>query len=78
VLGASLGNLDDLEAGMGCADVTIAEAFELARLLRGTESRLELDTYSFTTFATPDDRWFSVSLAPQSPDGFPRCEDIGP
>lgn len=73
----SLGNLDDLPTGLACADITLAEAFELARLLRGPDSRLDVDRYSYATFAT-DDAWFSVSLSPKTPDGFPGCADVGP
>ena len=75
--GTSLGNLDDLSTAMACADITLAEAFELTRLLRGPDSHLDLDRVSSATFAT-DDAWFSLSLSPKTPDGFPGCADVGP
>ena len=73
---ASLGDLEDLPPEGACAEVGIADAFELARVLRGSESRLELDIYSFTTFST-DAGWFSASVSPRAPDGFPGCADMG-
>jgi hypothetical protein len=85
VLGStSLGNIDDLAEPLVCSDITLAEAFELARLMRGTDSPLmrgtdsplNLDRFSSATFAS-DDAWFSVSLSPHTPDGFAGCDDIG-
>jgi hypothetical protein len=74
--GTPLGDLDDLPLGRLCDDLTIAEAFELARLLRDAGAELALDTASGASIAT-DDGWISLSLWPQAPDGYPGCADAG-
>jgi len=61
---------------MVCADIGLAEAFELARLLRGPDSPMGLDRATYAAFAT-DGAWFSLSLWPKTPDGFPGCDDVG-
>lgn len=75
-IGTSLGDLGDPPPGGTCGHLTIAEAFELALVLRDAGGDLALDTFSTAAFAT-DSGWFSVILTPQGPDGYPACTDAG-
>ena len=72
----ALGDLVDLPPEGICAELSIAEAFELARVLLEGGGDLALDTFSSTWFAI-DDRWFGTSLSPRAPDGYPGCADVG-
>ena len=76
-VGTALGNLGEPPPGGVCGDLTIAEAFELARVLgdAGAED-MALDRFSSAVFATDAGR-FSLVLSPQAPDGYPGCDDAG-
>jgi hypothetical protein len=76
-IGTALGDLEDPPPSGICGDLTIAEAFELARVLRDADGGLmALDNFSSAVYAT-DAGWFSLTLAPQAPDGYPACSDAG-
>jgi hypothetical protein len=74
--GTPLGDLGDLPPGRVCGDLTVEEAFELARLLRDAGAELALDIASGASITT-DAGWLSVSVWPQAPDGYPGCADAG-
>jgi hypothetical protein len=75
--GTALGNLGDPPPGGVCGDLTIAEAFELARVLADAGADdMALDRFSAAVFATDAGR-FSLILSPQAPDGYPGCADTG-
>ena len=84
------GTIDPAELGLGdlgsfgspagsgrCATVSRAQAFEVARVLEGSNAALgaRLDAVTTPYFAT-DDGWFMVALAPVFPDGQPDCASI--
>ena len=76
-IGTALGDLEDPPPDGICGDLTVAEAFELARVLRDADVGLmALDNFSSGSYAT-DAGWFSLTLAPQAPDGYPACGDAG-
>lgn len=75
-VGTSLGDIGEPPPGGMCGELTITEAFELARVLRDAGVDLAIDTFSYASFVT-DAGWVSMTLAPQAPDGYPGCADAG-
>lgn len=73
-VGTSLGDLSDPPPGGICGDLTIAEAFELVRVLREAGADLALEPFGSAAFVT-DGGSVNVLLTPQAPDGYPGCED---
>jgi len=76
-VGTALGTLEDLPPEGSCGDLTIAEAFELTRVLRDAGAdHMALDTFSASVFRTDTER-FSLIVSPKAPDGYPDCTDAG-